>query len=203
MLIGITGKSGEGKSTFTRILTEFLPRSKAIHCDDIVNPILLSQKDRLVDIYSNDIIRNGMLNSELFLQYPEKVKTIHHLIDDLVYKEILSQITSSINEKDFVLIDWFRLHEFESLRDICNIHILVKSIDAHKRYEHLSQRHANPKSNSFALPSDLSLERFKLLDQISSGYDRFSYEYIVINNYDESLFTEGKRIAAELQTLNL
>lgn len=190
MLIGITGKSGEGKSTFARILAGNLPRSKVIHCDDIVNPILLSQKDRLVDIYGNDILCNGMLNSELFLQYPEKVKKIHHLIDDLVCKKILSQITSSINEKDFVVLDWFRLHEFESLRDICNIHILVKSIDAHKRYEHLSQRHANPKSNSFALPSALSSERFKLIDQISSGYDRFAYEYIVINNYDESLFTE-------------
>lgn len=202
MLIGVSGKSGEGKSTFTRILSENLPNTKAIHCDDIFFPILLSHKDELIGLYGNNIICNGKINSELFLRYPEKVRKIHCLTDDLVYKEILFQINNSFNESDFVIIDWFRLHESKNLRDICDIHILVQSADSYKRYEHLVQRHATPSSNAFTLSPTLSIERLNLRDQISSGYDKFSYKYIVINNYDESLFAEGKRIAAELQNLN-
>ncbi len=201
MLIGITGRSGDGKSTFSRILAQNLLSVETIGVDKLHFSNILSQKDKLIELFGEDIIYDGKLNMKLYMKYPEKVKIIRNLINDSLIKKILSEVNTALEQNKFVIIEWIKLPEVEKLWNMCDIHILVKSTNQDARYSHLLQRHSDPNSNKLEVPYTVTMEQLKVRDYYASDYSRFAYDYVVINNYDECLFAEGKRIA--VQILNL
>lgn len=200
MLIGVTGKSGDGKTTFSRILANNLLNAKIIEVDELHLLSILSQKDKLIELFGKDIIQDGKLNIKLYMKYMEKVRIIQNLINDLLIGNILSKL-NALEGNQFVVIEWLRLPAIEKLWNMCDIHILVKSIDLYARYDNLLKRHSNPNLNNLEVPFDITMDELNLRDYYSPDYNRFSYDYVVINNYDIDLFTKGKQIADELQNL--
>lgn len=205
MLIGITGRSGDGKSTFARILNENLSGSKKINIDNLYFSVVLSHKNELLELYGNDIIcEDGKVNVQLYLQYPEKAVMSRASVNDEFVERIFSEINIAFKQYEIVIIEWASLSELEELWNLCNIHILIKSQNPDKRYEYLVSRvhSSNSLPNRLENSYHITMEELKIRDQLVADYSLSTYEYIISNNYDESLFAEGKRIAAELQNLN-
>ena len=203
MLIGVTGQTGSGKSTFSRSLSENLIDVECIHCDKILLPNILSRKDKLIELYGKDIICNDSLNKKLFMQYPEKAKIVHSLIDSTIIEQLLSTINSALKKHKYVIVDFYRLPEYDEIWKLCDVHILIKSENTDARYTHLLERLNNSNTGDFKKNYHITAEDLKSRDQLASDHNLFSYDYIVTNNYDESLFEEAKKIAIKLQTLNL
>lgn len=202
MLIGVTGKSGGGKSTFSRSLSENLTDAECVHCDSILIPIILSKKDKLIELYGENIIYNDSINKKLFIQNPENAKIIHSLIDSTTIEQLLLAISSALKKYKYVIIDFYRLPEFDEIWNLCDVHVLIESESTDARYAHLLQRLNSSKVSNVKTNCSITTEDLKSRDQLASDYGLFSYDYIITNNYDESFFEQAKKIASKLQNLN-
>ena len=197
MLIGITGKSGEGKSTFARFLANSIPNSEVICVDTLFFSHVLTKKSKLIALYGPQIICNGKLNTALILECPEKAKTILNECKAACVKELLSIIDCTLAQNRIVIVEWLQLPSITELWEICDIHILVKADKQNIRYEYLLQRHA--KKNNLETSFSFSKEQLTQRDSFASDYNKYSFEYTIINYYNESFQEESADLGYEIK----
>lgn len=193
MLIGITGKSGAGKTTVAKSLNEKLNDSTIISVDPIDIGLILSNSDKLIEIYGDDIIDNGNLNIELFIQSPEKGAIIHDLTANELIRLTLEQIKQKQLQYSNVIVEWIRLTELGEIWKLCDYHILVEPVNPEIRYENLVRRH---KSNR---PMRDMNEEFKIRDFYNPNYQGYTYDSVITNNYDDSVQQDINSIAKTLK----
>lgn len=195
MIIGITGKSAGGKSTLANYLSERLPNLKIISVDEFYINLLLENLDELKKLYGEDIFKDGELDHVLFLQYPKQMKIISDLVEEDLINALLKEIKDNEKKYNFIIVDFYRLVELQEIWNYCNYRILVEPENNKKRYHHLCLRHI--KSN---IPVARGLEEeFSLRDYTIPNYSNYSYDFTLVNKYDESLKREADLIAAELK----
>jgi len=168
--IGIVGKSGSGKSTFSQYLQVELPQSELIHGDSIMQEIILSEKD--LDLFNGEHDKSSIIKQFIL----PKVKTnLMNKIEELL----------SLNQNTVIILDWYRLPENTDIWQMCKTKILVKPINENLRLHHINQRKK-------VTSRDLAI-RDKIIN-----HDDFLYDEIIINGYDNSLVESAKRMAKKI-----
>ena len=180
MIIGITGKSGDGKTTAANILNNLVPDSIVINVDEYQVPMLLKSKE-LINLYGSHIINNGTLNVRKFLENDLCFRKIHEVTKNRVMICLLNKIREYQENYKTIIIEWVRLPELNDIWDLCDYHILVKSFNRKKRYENIIKRN---RDIGYFL-KDMNKE-LRLRDKNNLKYDEYLYDYIIENQYDDN-----------------
>lgn len=180
-VIGITGSSGSGKSTITRILGEEL-KAKTIYADTIVKQMQKKGNEyfvKITELFGNEILdKEGEINrpklSEIVFTDNMKREELNNLTKKYVAEEIKKQIQEA--DSEYVLIDAPLLIE-TGLNKYCDIVIAVVS-------------NKNIQIKRICMRDNISEE--KALERINAQPNNEFYKkyanYIVENNggnYDE------------------
>jgi len=142
IIIGITGKSGSGKSTICRALANKLD-GKIIDFDDISHKCLAQQSiiDFVSETFGKDIINN---NGEIDRKKLGEIvfcNTAHmNTLNDVVYKEMIKIIDNIIkySNKRYLILDYLLLPQTKYF-DKCNYKILVNA-SIKTRFERVMER---------------------------------------------------------------
>lgn len=130
-VIGITGSSGSGKSTATKILSDEI-KAKVINADEVVKQMQKKGNkyfEKMVELFGMEIIQqDGVLNrkkiAEIIFQDKEKKEGLDKLTFKYVVEEIKKQVQNV--KEEYVIIDAPLLIE-SKLNEICNIVIAIIS----------------------------------------------------------------------------
>ena len=192
MIIGVTGLSGTGKSTMSDDLGKIFNNSKVIHIDTVHINLLMKNPSLIIDIYGNDIIKDGKFDGDLFIKYPEKLRKVF----EMSYKDLVTTLYNEIMDdkktNNFIILDFFALTRIKEIWQLCDYTILVKAVDESKRIENISLRHIkdgkNPNIN------------VTLRDAFAPNYDMYKYDFYILNNYDSNFIHDVNNIANQLLT---
>ena len=179
MIIGITGLGGSGKSNASNYILNKFDNSKVIHVDKLHVQVLTENPRIPIDIYGNEIFKDGKWNSDLFIEHPKKLaKTFEKSYELLVRK--INDMLGELDTYQNVIIDFFALPKIKEIWNLCDIKILVKSSCEQKRVANILRRRVSegksPKVN------------MKKRDAFAPDYNLYKYNYIIDNNYDENYY---------------
>ena len=197
-IIGITGSSGSGKTTVTKILEKEL-KAKAIYADEVVKQMQKPNSEyfeKIVDLFGYDILDKGtvllskkgnfgqenrplvQLNrkkiADIIFQNQEQKDRLDKLTYKYVVEEIKKQITTA--EENYVIIDAPLLIE-SRLNEICDIVIGVVS-EKKEQIKRICNRDNIEESKAI----------LRLEAQKDNEFYKKNVDYIVENNggnYDE------------------
>ena len=130
-VIGITGSSGSGKTTVSKILSEKL-NAKTINADEVVKEMqTLGTKyyEEIVETFGEEILlEDGTLNRKLIAEIIFQDELKKQELDNLTYKYVVEEIKSQVknSKEQYVIIDAPLLIEGK-LNEICNTVIAVVS----------------------------------------------------------------------------
>ena len=195
-VIGITGSSGSGKSTVSKIIQNEL-NAKLIVADEIVKKMQETGQEyfeKIIELLGNEYLnKDAKLNrkkvADLIFKDEEKREEINKLTKKYVVAEIKRKIESST--KEYVVIDAPLLIE-SGLDKICNIVIGVVA-DYKTQIERICERDKLTKVEAVS----------RLNIQPDNEFYRKNVDYIVENNggeYDK-LLGRIRTILQELQQM--
>lgn len=175
MIIGITGRSGSGKSYLSDILAEKLDMIH-IDIDKISHEVLTFDESKkfLLSEFGSEIFENGVVNRKLLgkivFASPEKLEKLNRFCQ-IEMEEKIDEIISSAKKPlilDYALL--FGLRQFES----CDVKILLKA-DFDVRYSRVKTRENI--TREYFLSRDNSLS--------DSDFDDSKFDF-VFNHISES-----------------
>lgn len=168
MIIGISGKSGSGKSSISRIIEKELG-FKWLEIDNYAKEIRENHKDdilRLVDnhkIINSDKIDSKVLGNLLF-DNEELMKEYNQFI----YSKLKTVIDEDVKKYPFIIVDSLFLPIMEIFNK-CDYKILVKSNDK-LRIERLLNR------------ENITLEYLKKRESYAPCYNESDFDLVLDNN---------------------
>ena len=194
MIIGITGKSGDGKTTAADELCKNIPKSIVLHMDDY-HMDMLAQTPEIIELYGPNAVTNGYLNMPYLLKNKKKWAKIHKLTDHKTIDYIFSKI-EEYKKKNYetIVVEWIRLPSLKKVWDSCDYRIRIKSTDRVKRYKNMNNRQIENRYFIGNMEKDLNTR-----DNCNLDYDSYNYDYDLINEYDDSFYDSIKKIANEMK----
>lgn len=174
-IIGITGSSGSGKSTASKIMAEELG-AKVIDADKVVKQMQTPGTmyfEKIVELFGKEILeRNGYLNrrkiAQIIFQDELKKEELNKLTYQYVVEEIKTQI-KNVQEK-YVIIDAPLLIE-SKLNEICDITVAITS-NENEQIKRICKRD-NVEENDAKL---------RIKAQKDNAFFKTNVDYIVENN---------------------
>ena len=171
-IIGITGKSGSGKSTFASLLAKEL-KCKHIDIDKIGHDAIYRPEilDTLCEKFGTEILdENGKLDRK---KMGDIVFTQRHKMNelsDLTWEFMQQQLDSILSQDDeTIILEWILLPHSRYWKK-CDCKILVTSNDD-KRKNIVMER------------DNISEEYFNKRDSSSIDYSQISFDYTFENDY--------------------
>lgn len=163
IIIGVTGKSGSGKSTFASqlsILTQFkhIDMDYQFHLQIDKHIKEITKVLGLKHMPDREEIGNIILNNR------EKYDNVTAII----YKPTIREVFSLIENYTTVIIEHILLPFMPEIWQICNIKYLVK-MPEHDRLSRIIKR------------DKLTLERTLLREKASPDYDKIVFDYVINN----------------------
>jgi len=180
MIIYVTGKSGSGKSTFSKLLANKL-NYKYIDVDDIGHrvyeyPEIMEKAYELFGMQIND--DNGKFNRKKLGQivfserHSDRVKAFSDLTWEYMKKVLDSEIV------DNSVIDWILLPHTKYWSKNA-VRILIKPQDEELRLEKLMKR------------DNITKEYVKLRDNASIEYNENEFDFVFTNDYNKDKLNEN------------
>ena len=110
MIIGITGKSGSGKSTYARQLAEE-NGFRVINIDKVSHGImsLPAIKAKLIDLFGNEVIKDGVVDRKYLGDLIFENRHLYKEMSDLVWDMMKHRIDDIISTHENVILDWILL----------------------------------------------------------------------------------------------
>lgn len=172
MIIGITGKSGVGKSTYARKIAEeneFL----VVHIDQVSHRILNlpAYKAKLRDMFGDEVVGDSVDRKRL----GDLVFTNRHLykeLSKLIWQAMKGQIDYILSTHENVVLDWILLPHTHYW-NMCDKKILVVA-DEDERKRRVMAR------------DNISAEYLSKRDAAGIDYDNIEFDEIKENNYEYS-----------------
>lgn len=179
-IIGVTGKSGSGKTTFAKLL------AKKLNCEyvdiDKISHMPLKKPEIiriLCEKFGNEILdESGKIDRKkmgnIVFSDEEKLNELMKITEADAYKELDNIL--SMQKNDIIVFEWIKLPICKYWQE-CNIKILVKA-DQEKRKERVIKR------------DNISEEYFEKRDSSSMEYEESEFNYIFENDYNEQKMEE-------------
>lgn len=175
MIIGITGRSGTGKSYLSEILAKKLDM---IHLDiDKISHEVLSFEETqkfLRNEFGESIFENGVLNRKALgkIAFSDKQKLAH--LNDFCQHQIESRLDEIISKSTKpVILDYALLWKLKQFK-VCDITILLET-DFETRYNRVFSR------------ENISREYFEARDNSLEDFSNKKFDYIFKNITDEEI----------------
>ncbi len=173
MIIGVTGKSGSGKTYFSDLLNKN-DDFTVIHVDEIVHQILDNPYFIMTFIgkYGKQFMaKDYTINREelgrFLFEYANRIRVTEY--NEFIYPWIEKEIDKVIfSTKKPVIIDWMHLPETKYFSK-CEYKVLLKSSDKARR-ERVKKR------------DSIKDDYFNMRDFFSLEYDENEFDEVIINN---------------------
>ena len=180
MIIYVTGKSGSGKSTFSKLLADKL-NYKYIDVDDIGHrvyeyPEIMEKAYELFGMQIND--DNGKFNRKKLGQivfserHSDRVKEFSDLTWEYMKKVLDNEMVNNS------VVDWILLPHTKYWAKNA-VKILIKPQDEELRLEKLMER------------DNITKEYVKLRDNASIEYNENEFDFVFTNDYDKNRLDEN------------
>ena len=190
-LICVVGKSGSGKSTFSKLLAENL-KGKAINIDEIGHSIYDNPNfvDFIIKTFGQDfvnregkIIDRKMIGDYIFSnKNSEKVQAFNKVSWNLMQEKIDEKLQNI--EENYVILDWYNLQNTKYFED-ADYKILVKPQDEEQRMMIVRLR------------DNISSEYLEKRENNGILYNDKDYNHIFINTYEDQKTIEYAKQLAE------
>ena len=165
MIIGITGKSGVGKTTLSKLFKGYT----LINVDEIAHEVI-GRPDihqAISAAFGEDVANaDRKMLGDIIFSNRQKMS----MLSNLIWDTMCDYIDSAIYNNEDVIIDWILLPHTKYFR-LCDVKILIKS-DDDERVEHVLKR------------DNISKAYLDLRDSHSISYDEFLFDYVIQNNYN-------------------
>lgn len=188
IIIGVTGKSGSGKSSFVAELGKNIPEATIVNVDSIGHEalcrpeILIHLKknfgDKILD--KNGNIDRKKLGNIVFAER-NKMKALANLTYQYMTKKIEEIVEST---EGIIVLEWILLPQ-DPVWKKCNIRILIEANMA-LRKEKVIQR------------DKISEEYFDAREKTSIEYSMDQFDYIFFNNYDNNIKNMVKQLLKDI-----
>lgn len=166
MIIGITGKSGSGKTTYANELAKengyFV-----IHVDDIGHQVLESDmvRSQLLETFGADSVINGTVNRKYIGDLVFTNRHLYKNLSDLVWGYMKEEIDKLLNAHPNVILDWLLLPHTHYWK-MCEFKILML-VDETERQNRVIAR------------DNISVEYFNKRDAASIDYSNIELNQII------------------------
>ena len=170
MIIGITGKSGSGKSTYAQQLAEE-NGFRVIHIDEVSHGIMNLQaiKARLIDIFGDKVIKDGTVDRKYLGDLIFENRHLYHEMSDLIWDMMKNRIDHIISTHENVILDWILLPHTHYWK-MCDTKILMVA-DEDERKRRVMAR------------DNISAEYLNKRDSAGINYDDIEFDEIIENKY--------------------
>lgn len=170
MIIGITGKSGVGKTTYANKLsaeTGFL----AVHIDEISHQVMDFNhiKSALVDIFGAQIIQNDAVDRKYIGDLVFTNRHLYKRVSDLIWEESKKILDSIISNNENVILDWILLPH-SHYWPMCDKKILITADEEIRKMKVIAR-------------DCISKSYLEKRDSASISYDPYQFDEIIENNY--------------------
>lgn len=173
-LIGITGKTGSGKSTFGKLLADKL-NCKYIDIDKIGHSAISdsSISKKLYQEFGQDILDdNKNIDRKKLGNIVFSDKNKMDILTNLTWNYMQNKIDNILSQnEDYYILDWALLPSVKYF-NICDIKILIVSEDI-KRKEKILKR------------DNISKEYLEKRENNTLDYSNFKFDYIFNNDYSK------------------
>lgn len=193
-IIGITGSSGSGKTTVSKILSEEL-KVTTINADEIVKQMQEKGTEyykEIIETFGQKILqKDGSLNRKKIAQMIFQDELKKEKLDKLTYKYVVEEIKVQVknSKEEYIIIDAPLLIE-SKLNEICDTIIAVIS-NKEEQVKRISKRDNIEEKNA----------KLRLDAQKDNKFYKLNADYIVENNggnYDEFM-GRVRKFVQELQ----
>lgn len=174
MIIGITGKSGSGKSYLSSLIQTKL-NCGYLDVDKVVKKIRDINKEEICLLVKENILVNDKIDSKKLGNILFKDKELMDKYNAYIYKLLKLEIEKELNTNEHLIIDTMFLPIMEIFND-CDYKVLVES-----SYETRKERVLKRDS--------INEEYFTSRDKFSLDYNPSDYDYLINTIDKESLNT--------------
>ena len=110
MIIGITGKSGSGKSTYARQLAEE-NGFRVVNIDKISHGImsLPAIKAKLIDLFGDEVVKDGVVDRKYLGDLVFESRHLYKEMSDLIWDMMKRRIDDILSTHENVILDWILL----------------------------------------------------------------------------------------------
>lgn len=170
MIIGITGKSGVGKTTYAKKIAEN-NQFYVIHIDEVSHEVMESGhiKAKLIDVFGSDVVKNGVIDRKYMGDLVFTNRHSYKSISDLIWEKTKAKINSIIGTHEDIILDWILLPHSHYWK-MCDKKILIVA-DEEMRKQKVIQR------------DNISKEYLQKRDSASISYDGIYFDEVIKNNY--------------------
>lgn len=176
ILVGITGKSGSGKSYFAKKLAESIEKSSVISIDHIFSRLMNNGQviNIIVKEYGQSVLKDGEIDLDVILNHKEIFSRIYEIIGN----DLESEIEGELEEREksgekACIMEWWGLPNTDLINQCdCSIYIQANSKE---RLEALKNRETYMTQESMT-------ERDNVL---GADYASKEYDLVIQNDYEE------------------
>ena len=171
MIIGITGKSGVGKTTYANNLAK-TNGFHVIHFDEISHHIMEypKVKQKLTEIFGERVIQKGLIDRKYLGDLIFTNRHLYNEVSEIVWQEMKHEINIELLVHENVILDWILLPHSHYWK-LCDKKVLIIADEELRKKKVL-------------LRDGISKEYLKKRDSSGICYDDITFDEIIKNLYE-------------------